>query len=248
MSLTPIPARRSSAAASSTRTRLSRGAGKVSRFGRSSSSGAPQPTRSSAASASSRCPTSVSSTSRIWPPTRSLSSLPVPFRNHAAVVDDGDLVRELIRFFEVLRRQQESSSPRGAGRGRSPRSRCDSEDRDRRRLVEEEHARLREQARREIEPSSHAARVSLRGSVGGVDELEALEQLRRAAAGLRAREAEQAPEHHEVLAARQQLVDGCELTGQREKLAHARRLANDVLTQQLSPSRVRLEQRCQDPE
>ena len=78
MSLTPIPARRSSAAASSTRTRLSRGAGRVSRFGRSSSSGAPQPTRRSAASASSRCPTSVSSTSRIWPPTRSLSSLPVP--------------------------------------------------------------------------------------------------------------------------------------------------------------------------
>jgi hypothetical protein len=30
-----------------------------------------------------------------------------PFGDHAAVVDDGDLVRELIRFFEVLRRQQD---------------------------------------------------------------------------------------------------------------------------------------------
>src|SRR5204863_7458037 len=86
----------------------------------------------------------------------------------------------------------------------------------RRRLVEEEHARLGEQAGREVEPPSHAARVRLRGPVGGVGELEALEQLRRASASLCAREPEQAPEHLEVLAARQQLVDRGELTGQGE--------------------------------
>jgi hypothetical protein len=81
------------------------------------------------------------------------------------------------------------------------------------RLVEEEHARLGEQAGRQVEPPSHAARVRLRGSVGGVGELETFEQLRRSAAGLRAREPEQAPEHLQVLAARQELVDRGELTG-----------------------------------
>ena len=48
------------------------------RSGRSPSSGSPQPTRASAARASSCCAARASSTSRICPPTRSLSSLPVP--------------------------------------------------------------------------------------------------------------------------------------------------------------------------
>jgi len=86
----------------------------------------------------------------------------------------------------------------------------------------------------------------LRGSVGGVGELEAFEQLRRSAAGLRAREPEQAPEHLQVLAARQELVDRGELTGQGQQLAHARRLGDDVVPEQLDLSRVRLEQRRQD--
>ena len=56
-----------------------RGAGSVSRSGRSSGSGSPQPTPASTAWASSRWRGArSSSTSRIWPPTRSLSSLPVP--------------------------------------------------------------------------------------------------------------------------------------------------------------------------
>src|SRR5207244_4173997 len=71
-----------------------------------------------------------------------------------------------------------------------------------------------EHARGEVEPPPHTARICLRGSVGGVRELETLKQLRRAAACLRAGEPKQAPEHLEVLTARQQLVDGRELTRQ----------------------------------
>ena len=119
------------------------------------------------------------------------------------MVDDGDLVRELIRFFEVLRRQQDRRPLAAQVADDLPDLVATPRIETRRRLVEEEHARLREQAGRQVEPPSHPARVCLRGSVGGVGELEALEQLRRAAAGLRAREPEQAPEHLQVLAARQ---------------------------------------------
>ena len=246
MSLTPIPARRSSAAASSTRTRLSRGAGKVSRFGRSSSSGAPQPTRSERGLGLVTLPHVGQLDLEDLAADAVLELVAGPFRDHAAVVDHGDLVRELIRLLEVLRRQQDRRPVAAQVADDLPDLVATPRIETGRRLVEEEHARLREQAGREVEPPSHAARVRLRGSVGGVGELEALEQLRRAAAGLRAREPEQAPEHLEVLAAGQQLVDRGELTGQGEQLAHARRLGDDVVTEQLGPSRVRLEQRRQD--
>ena len=107
ISLTPIPARRSSAAASSTRTRLSLGAGNVSRSGRPSSSGWPQPMRSSAA---------LGLVPLLHVGQLDLEDVTAdaifqlvtgPLRDHPAVVDDRDLVRELIRFFEVLRRQQD---------------------------------------------------------------------------------------------------------------------------------------------
>ncbi len=126
-----------------------------------------------------------------------------PFRDHVAVVDDGDLVRQLIRFFEVLRRQQDRRPVTAQVADDLPDLVATSRIETSRRLVEEEHARLREEAGREVEPPSHAARVRLRRSVGGIGELEALEQLRRAPAGPRAREPEQTPEHLEVLAARQ---------------------------------------------
>ena len=77
-SLTAISARRSAEAASSIISRPSRGAGSVSCASRSPGSGSPQPIPASAARALSRCAGLISSTSRICPPTRSLSSLPVP--------------------------------------------------------------------------------------------------------------------------------------------------------------------------
>ena len=233
ISLTPIPARRSSAAASSTRTRLSRGAGIVSRSGRPSCSGWPQPTRSSAA---------LGLVTLLHVGQLDLEDLTAdailqlvagPFRDHAAVIDDSDLVRELIRFFEVLRRQQNRRPLAAQVADDVPDLVATSRIETRGRLVEEEHTRLREHAGREVEPPPHTARICLRGSVGGVRELEALEQLRRAAACLRAREPEQAPEHLEVLAARQQLVDRRELTRQGQLLSHLRRVGDNVETEQL---------------
>ena len=169
-----------------------------------------------------------------------------PFCDHPAVVDHRDLVGELVCLFEVLRRQQDRRSLAAKVADDLPDLVATARIKTRRRLVEEEHTRLREQAGRQVESPSHPARVRLCRSVSGVGELEALEQLRRSAAGLRAREPEQAPEHLQVLAARQQLVDRRELTGQRQQLAHARRLGDDVAPEQLCPTRIRHEQRRQD--
>jgi hypothetical protein len=202
MSLTPIPARRSSAAASSTRTRPSRGAGNVSRFGRPSRSGAPQPTRSSAASASTLLHVGQLHLEDLAADAV-LELAARPFRDHPAVVDHRDLVGELVCFFEVLRRQQDRRSVAAKVADDLPDLVATARIKARCRLVEEEHTRLREQAGRQVESPSHPARVRLCRSVSGVGELEALEQLRRSAAGLRAREPEQAPEHLEVLAASQ---------------------------------------------
>jgi hypothetical protein len=110
-----------------------------------------------------------------------------PFCDNAAVIDDCDLVRELIRFFEVLRGQQDRRSLAAQVADDVPNLVATTRIETRRRLVEEEHTRLREHARCEVEAPPHTARIRLRGSVSGVRELEALEQLRSAAARLGAR-------------------------------------------------------------
>ena len=51
------------------------------------------------------------------------------------------------------------------------------------RLVEEQHRRARDERGREVEPAAHAAGVGLRHAVGGVGEVEALEQLAPARLG-----------------------------------------------------------------
>src|SRR5207245_7108387 len=80
-----------------------------------------------------------------------------PLRDHAAVVDHGDLVRELIRLLEVLRRQQDRRPLAAQVADDRPDHVATPRIETRRRLVEEEYARLRKQARREVEPPSHAA-------------------------------------------------------------------------------------------
>src|SRR2546427_1032922 len=175
MSLTPIPARRSSAAASSTRTRPSRGAGRTSRFGRSSSSGG------AAADTKQRGLRVVTLLNVRQLYLEDLAADAVlqlvasAFRNHAAVVDDRDLVRELIRLLEVLSRQQDRRARAAQVADDLPDLVATPRIETCGRLVEEEHTRLREHAGCEVEPPPHAARICLRGSVGGIRELEARE-------------------------------------------------------------------------
>ena len=98
----------------------------------------------------------------------------------AAVADDRDPVREPVGLLEVLGgeedrravvRQRLDGLP-----DREPAARVQA----RARLVEEDHLRAADQAHREVEPPAHAAAVGGDATVGGVGEIEALEQLVRA--------------------------------------------------------------------
>ena len=71
------------------------------------------------------------------------------------------------------------------------------------RLVEEEDRRPRDERGGEVEPAAHAARVGPDEAVGGLGEVEALEQLAsRALAASRLRQVVEPADHLEVLEAR----------------------------------------------
>ncbi len=79
----------------------------------------------------------------------------------------------------------------------------------------------------EVEAAPHPARVGAHDPVGGVDQVEALEQL--VGAGVRAAaQAVQRAEQPQVLAAGEVLVDGGVLPGEPDAPAHRRRVAQHV--------------------
>ena len=93
------------------------------------------------------------------------------------MVDHDDPVGELVGLLQVLRREQQGRAvgdeladhvphPQPAGRVEPGR-----------RLVEEEHRRPGDEPGGEVEPAPHPAGVALHDPVGGVGELEPLEQL-----------------------------------------------------------------------
>ena len=116
----------------------------------------------------------------------------------------------------------------------------------RRRLVEEQHGRLGDQRGREVEPAAHAAGVGLRHALGGVGEVEALEQLAGARGGGAAAHAVEAADHHEVLDAGQVLVDGGVLAGEADPGAQRAGVADDVEPGDAGAARVGLEERRED--
>jgi hypothetical protein len=114
------------------------------------------------------------------------------------------------------------------------------------RLVEEQHLRVAEQARAQVEPAPHAARVGLHRAPGGVGEIEPLEHPARPGAGRGPAEAEQAADHDEVLGAGELVVHGGVLAGERQRLAHGDGVIDHVVTADPGPPGVRFQQRGQD--
>ena len=106
-----------------------------------------------------------------------------PVGDHEAVVHDDDPVGELVGLVEILGGQKHRRAladeaaddlpDPGAARWVEPR----------RRFVEEEHRWSRDETRGHVEAPAHAARILLEDTVGGVDELELLEELGGAPAG-----------------------------------------------------------------
>ena len=101
--------------------------------------------------------------------------------DHVAVVDDDDLVGEAVGLVEVLRREQHGRARGGARLDRLPHRQAAAGVQAGGRLVEEQHGRPVDERGGEVEPPAHAARVGLGRPLGGLDELEALQQLVRAA-------------------------------------------------------------------
>ena len=94
-----------------------------------------------------------------------------------AVVDHDDVVGERVRLVEVLRGEQHGDAVRDESADRPPHALPAARVEPGRRLVEEQHRRPHDEAGREVEAPAHAAGVALDHAVGGVDELELLEQL-----------------------------------------------------------------------
>src|SRR5207302_10622808 len=135
-----------------------------------------------------------------------LQLVPGALGDHLTVVDHSDPIRELVSLLEVLRRQQQRRSLADeltTGRADLVTAAWVEPGRG---LVEEEHSRPRQQTRCEVKPAAHPAGIRARRTGGGVGEVEALEELVRAPPRLGRREIEQAAEHHQALAARQDLV------------------------------------------
>jgi hypothetical protein len=112
-------------------------------------------------------------------------------------------------------------------------------------LVEEQQLGRDDDARGDVEPTPHAARVVLDQAAGGVGQAEGLEQLGRARLRLGAAQAEQPREQDEVLPACQVLVDRGQLAREADDAAHVIGLANDVVPEHARRPGVRAQQRGQ---
>ena len=92
-----------------------------------------------------------------------------------------------------------------------------------RRLVQEQDPRTADQARPDVEPAAHPARVGLDEIVGGVGQREALQHVLGATAALGPAQTIEQPHELEVLPPGQQFVDGGELTGEADQWAQPTR-------------------------
>ncbi len=96
------------------------------------------------------------------------------------------------------------------------------------RLVEEEHRWTGHHARREVDPPSHAARVSLHDPVGGIDQVESFEQFARSGTRLASAHVAQLADQHQVLPAGEEPVQGGVLGGDADPASHLGRVRHDV--------------------
>ena len=166
--------------------------------------------------------------------------------DHLTVVDDRDVVREPVGLFEVLRREQGGHPARHELVDEVPHRVATARVEARGGLVEEQHGRLADEAHRDVEPTAHAARVGARCSVTGVGELEPLEQLTGAGAGVAALLVEQAPDVLEVLEAGESFVDRGVLPGESDTRPSAARVLHHVDAVDEGGARVGLQERRED--
>ena len=148
-----------------------------------------------------------------------------PAGDDPPVVDDGDRVGQLVGLLEVLGREQQGRALADETPDDVPHPQPAARIETGRRLVEEQQPGPADQGTRQVEPAAHAARIGLDRAIGGIGELELLEQLVTSATSLRRWQLVQPTEHPQVLATGQVLVDRRELARQADDASAAGRPA-----------------------
>ena len=127
--------------------------------------------------------------------------------DQASAVEDRHPVGEPVGLLEVLRGEEHGGAVVGQALDDLPHGATAARIKAGGRLVEEDDLRRADQRHRQVEPATHPARVGHRDPVGGIGQLEPLEQLADALARSRAREVVQVGHQRQVLAPGEQLVD-----------------------------------------
>ena len=131
-----------------------------------------------------------------------------------AVVDDHDVGRELVGLLEVLGGEEDGGALVHQVAEVGPEVEPVGGVEPGRRLVEQEHPRPGDETGAEVDAATHAAGVRLQLAVGRVGERHPFEHLGRAFGGEPLRQAREAPDHLEVLAPGERLVDRRVLAGE----------------------------------
>ena len=113
-------------------------------------------------------------------------------------------------------------------------------------LVEEHDGRLDHKAACDVDASAHSARVGADAAVGGVGEIELVEQVGGAFGGVRLARPQQPGEQFEVLPAGQQFVDCSVLAGEHDRAPHRGGVGDDVVAGDERATRVGSAQRGED--
>ena len=127
-----------------------------------------------------------------------------------ALVEDRDPVGELLGLVEVLRGEQDRGAAVGELADGLPHLQASLRVEAGGRLVEEDHRRAPDQAHREVETATHAARVGRHPPSPGVGEREAVEHVVGDPARLV--EVPKLGDQHQVLASGEDVVDRGELS------------------------------------
>jgi hypothetical protein len=121
------------------------------------------------------------------------------------VVEDRDPVGEFVRFLQVLRREEDRDATSDEAADDLPHGASAARVEAGGRLVEEDDARVTDQAHREVEPTPHAAGVGAGRLVGCLDQIESLEQVACAPAAFEAAQVVQVGHQDQVLLTGEQL-------------------------------------------
>ncbi len=139
---------------------------------------------------------------------RGLQLRGTPLGHDLALIDDRDALAQLIGFFHVLGREEDRHllflvQAAQVLPHRVPRLRIEA----RRRFVEEEDARVMHEARAEVEPPPHPAGVGVGAPIGGILQLQDVQELLDSLLHERLGHMVEPPDQPEIFSAREFAID-----------------------------------------